>query len=123
MKYLKKLGMSFAYMISTILILTFIVTILSYFNIMNDKVVSVFKIIIPVVSLFIGGFYIGKRSNKAGYIEGLKLGLIFSIVLVIFNYLALYNSFKLKYLLFYLILIVTSILGSMIGINRKKSNT
>lgn len=122
MKHLKDLGFSCLYIISSILILTFIVALLSYFNIMGDKVVSIFKIIIPIVSLLIGGFYIGKRSIKKGFLEGLKIGLIFSILIAIFNYLGLGNSFKVKYLLFYLILIITSILGSMIGINRKKEN-
>lgn len=121
MKYLKKLAFSFIYIIATILILTFITTIFSYFNIMSDKVTSIFKILIPIIGLFIGGFYMGKRSRKSGYIEGLKLGFIFSIFLLIFNFLAFNNSFKIKYLLFYVILIVSSILGSMIGINRKKS--
>ena len=120
MKYLKKLGFSFLYIIGTILISTFIITILNYFNIISDKVISIFKILITILSLFIGGFYIGKRSNNKGYLEGLKLGLIFSIFLLIFNFLALSNSFKLKYLLFYLIIIISSILGSMIGINRRK---
>ena len=120
MKYLKKLGFSFLYIIGTILISTFIITLLNYFNIISDKVISIFKILIPILSLFIGGFYIGKRSNNKGYLEGLKLGLIFSIFLLIFNFLAFSNSFKLKYLLFYIIIITSSILGSMIGINRKK---
>lgn len=122
MRYLKNLGFSFLYIISSILVLTFIVTLLSYFNIMGDKVVSIFKIIIPIISVLIGGFYIGKKSVKKGFIEGLKLGLIFSIILVIFNYLGLGNSFKVKYLLFYLIIIITSILGSMIGINKRKES-
>ena len=120
MKYLKKLGMSFIYIISIILILTFIVTLLSYFNLITDKIVSIFKIIIPIIALLIGGIYIGKNSSKKGFIEGLKLGCIFIIVLTIFNYLAFDYSFKFKYLLFYIILIISSILGSMIGINRKK---
>lgn len=121
MKYLKNLGLSFAYIIGSILILTFISTIFSYFNIFSDKVMSIIKIIIPIIGLLIGGFYIGKRSLKKGFIEGLKLGLIFSVFLIIFNFLALGNSFKVKYLLFYLILIISSILGSMIGINRKRA--
>ena len=120
MIYLKKLGLSFIYIIGTILVLTFITTILSYFNILNDKITSIVKIIIPIISMLIGGFYIGKNSFKKGFLEGLKLGGIFSCILIIFNYLAFNNSFKLKYLLFYLILIITSILGSMIGINKKK---
>lgn len=120
MKYLKKLGFSFIYIISSLLILTFIITFLNYFNIISDKVISIFKILIPIISLFIGGFYIGKNSNSKGYLEGLKLGFIFSLILIIFNYLAFDYSFKLKYLLFYLIIITSSILGSMIGINKRK---
>ena len=120
MKYLKNLGLSFLYIIGAILVLTFITTIFSYFNILNDKVTSIIKIIIPIIAMLIGGFYIGKRSLKKGFLEGLKLGGIFSLVLIIFNYLALNNSFKFKYMLFYIILIISSILGSMIGINRKK---
>ena len=120
MKYLKKLGFSFIYIISSLLILTFIITFLNYFNIISDKVISIFKILIPIISLFIGGFYIGKNSNSKGYLEGLKLGVIFSLILIIFNYLAFDYSFKLKYLLFYLIIITSSILGSMIGINKRK---
>ena len=121
MKYFKKLVFSFIYIIATLLILTFITTILSYFNIINDKLTSIIKIIIPITTLFIGGFYIGKNSRKKGFIEGLKLGLIFSFIIIIFNYLALDYSFKLKYLLFYLILNVSCILGSMIGINKKQN--
>ena len=120
MKYLKKLGFSFIYIIGTILVITFIITLLNYFNIINDKIISVFKILIPIISLFIGGFYIGKNSSSKGYLEGLKLGGIFSLFLLIFNFLAFNNSFKLKYLLFYLIIIISSILGSMIGINKRK---
>ena len=120
MKYLKNLGISFLYIIAFIFVLTFITTLLSYFNIMSDKVTAIIKIIIPIISMFIGGIYIGKRSLKKGFLEGLKLGSIFSCLLIIFNYLALNNSFKFKYLLFYLILVISSILGSMIGINRKK---
>lgn len=122
MKYLKKLGMSFLFIISSILILTFLITIFNYFDIMSDKATSIFKIIIPVISLFIGGFYIGKNSFKKGFLEGLKLGLIFSVILIIFNYLGLDNSFKLKYILYYLILLISSTLGSMIGINIKKNS-
>ena len=120
MKYLKKLVFSFIYITSSILIITFFITLLNYFNIISDKIISIFKILIPIISLFIGGFYIGKHSNIKGYLEGIKLGAIFSIFLLIFNFLAFSNPFKFKYLLFYLIIIISSILGSMIGINTRK---
>jgi len=120
MNYLKKLNYLFLYIILSLLIITFIISTLNYFNIISDNVISLFKIFIPIISLFIGGYFIGSKSNNKGYLEGLKLGLIFSLLLIIFNYLAFDNSFKFKYILFYIIFITSSIFGSMIGINKRK---
>ena len=122
MNYLKNLGISILWIKCTIIVLSIIITFFNYFNIISDNIISIFKILIPIISLFIGGIQIGKRSKNKGWLEGLKLGLIFSMFLLIFNFLAFSNSFKLKYLLFYLIIIISSIFGSMIGINRKKGN-
>lgn len=122
MNFIKNISLSILYIILTILILSFILTLFSYFNIIGDKVVSIFKIIIPVLSLFVGGFLLGKKSLKKGWLEGLKLSLIFLILLIIFEYLALDQSFNIKNILYYLILSISSIFGSMIGISKKASN-
>ncbi len=123
MKYLKNLGISFVYILATILLFTFIISIFNYYGVFSDKVTAVFKIIIPIMALFIGGLYIGRKSMKKGFLEGLKLGIIFSLFLIIFNYLGLGNGFKLKYILYYTILIISSIFGSIIGINIGEKNT
>ena len=120
MNFIKNVSISILYIVLCLLILTFILTLFSYFNIISDKVVSIFKIIIPIISLFIGGFFIGKKSLRKGWLEGLKLSLIFLVVLVIFEYLALDQSFDIKNILYYLILSISSIFGSMIGISKKK---
>ena len=120
MNFIKNVSISILYIVLCLLILTFILTLFSYFNIISDKVVSIFKIIIPIISLFIGGFFIGKKSLRKGWLEGLKLSLIFLVVLVIFEYLALNQSFDIKNILYYLILSISSIFGSMIGISKKK---
>lgn len=122
MNFIKNVSLSILYIILTMVVLTFILTLFSYFNIIGDKVVSIFKIIIPVVSLFIGGFLIGKKSLKKGWLEGLKLSLIFLILLIIFEYLSLDQSFNIKNILYYLILSISSIFGSMIGISKKTTD-
>lgn len=121
MNFLKNFGVSCIYIFSIFFVLTFLITFLNYFDILNTKIMALFKIFIPIISLLIGGIIIGKKSNKKGWLEGLKLGLIFSVILILFNYLGLKNSFQIKYLLFYFILIISSIAGSMIGINKKKT--
>lgn len=120
MNYLKNVGIAFIYIISFLLGLTFISTLFNYINIFGNTFTNIVKVIIPVVSLFIGGFAIGKRVGKKGWLEGIKLSLIFLFILTIFNYLALDMSFSLKTLIYYLILIISTTFGSMFGVNKYK---
>lgn len=119
MNYLKILGKSFLYIVSILLISTLVVTILNYFNIFGSKLVTFFKIVITFISMFVGGFIMGKNSKQKGWLEGLKLGLIVLLILVLMNYLILRQSFELRNLVYYLILLSSTIFGSMIGINKK----
>ena len=119
MNYLKNVGISLLYIIGIIVVATMLITIMNYFNILTGTALSISKIFICVLSLFIGGFVIGKKSSKKGWLEGLKLSLIFLILLILFNYLGLGNTPQLKNLIYYLIIIVSCIFGSIIGINKK----
>ena len=115
---MKRIFISLIYIVSILLFLTLILTIFNYFSIINNT--SIFKILMPIISTFMGGLIIGIKSNKKGFIEGLKLGSIFILILLILNIILFH--FKFKSLLYYLILIITTTLGSMMGINIKKSN-
>ena len=75
-----------------------------------------------MLSLFIGGFSIGKKSNKKGWLEGLILSIVFIIILLIFNFLAFNNTIEFKNLLYYFIMMVSCIFGSMLGINKNIEN-
>ena len=86
MKFLKNISKSFLYILISILILTFITTIFNYFEIFSYKTINILEIIIIIIAMFLGGYKLGQKSNKKGYIEGIKLGIIFSIFLVIFNF-------------------------------------
>jgi len=119
MKYLKKLLKAFLFTIGSMLILTFIFTCLNYFGIISNKIMMVFKVIIPIFSLALGGFILGKDANKRGYLEGLKLGLIITILILIGN-LIFHQNINIKDFVFYLSLIISSMFGSMFGINSKK---
>ena len=100
--YLKKIGKSFIYMISILLISTIIITLLNYFNIFGSKLMTIFKFVIALVSMFVGGFIIGKNSQEKGWLEGLKLGLIVIVIILIINWLILKNDWQIKSLIYYL---------------------
>ena len=123
MNYIKNLGISLGFIIIFILGLTFIGTLFNYIGLFNNTIIKIVKVIIPILSMFIGGFIIGKKQGKNGWLEGLKLGLIFLIILTLFNYLGLNFSFSIKSIIYYTILLISTILGSIIGVNRFRPNT
>ena len=122
MLYLKKLCKSLGISIGILLILTFIITLLNYINLINIKIVNTFSYITPFISFFIGGLLLGKTSINKGWLEGIKFGLVIIVLSFIFNYLAFDQGFNISNIILYTITIISSIIGSMIGINLKNSD-
>ena len=118
MTYLKNFSKSLLFIIGSFLILILLFTILNYFNIINNKILNISKIIIPLFAQALGGFIIGKNTIKNGWFEGLKLGMFCILIVLLFN-LFLKYSINSKDLIFYILMLISTILGSMFGINQK----
>ena len=118
MKNIKNYGISILIMIIVFFFLSLLLTLLSYFDIISDKTLSIFEIICIIFIMLTGGFLTGLKSSKKGWMEGLKTGLIFYIILILINIMLIHN-FNFKMLIYYLILLIPSILGGMIGILKK----
>ena len=99
-------------------LLIILITTFYYFDILNNQIIKYFKIIILLLSTFISGIYIGKNSLNKGYLSGIILSLI--IVLIFFITNLFLDGFKIYQLIYYLIIILTTTIGAMFGINRKK---
>lgn len=111
--------MSLLYFFGIVLISLFIYSVLIYFNIISGKLSTIIMLLIPIISSFVCSFRLGIRSNKKGYIEGIKLG---SIIIIIFLVISLiFSSFNYKSLIYYLIILLSNTLGSMFGISQKKA--
>ncbi len=117
-KYLK----SIAYILASVLLFSILLGTFSYFNILNNNVIKIFELIAIIISMFIGGFYLGRLSNKKGFLEGIKIGVVMIVILFLFGYLGFNISFSLNLFVFYLLILISSVLGSIIGINKKSSN-
>ena len=117
MKSLKNILKTALYMTLFFIFLSFILTIFNYFNILNYKTVNILKIITLVISYIFGGFIIGKKSDKNGWLEGIKLSSFINIVLIFTS--VILKEYKHQYLIYILVLTISSVLGSMIGINKK----
>lgn len=122
MRCIKNIGISCLYSYGFIFVLTFILSFFNYINFI-DGAFTFFMILNFIVSVFIGGFVCGKRSLKKGWLEGLKYGFVFLIILSLLNVLGFSNSLCIKYFVFCCIVLVSSIFGGMVGIgfrNEKK---
>lgn len=115
--YLKSLGL-------TILIIlggSVITTLLEYFTNNTTLLINILRIITILLAIFIPTFILGKKSNRKGYLEGIKYGLILIVLSLVIS-LITKNKFNFDIIIYYIIMLVSSMLGSMMGINFKKNN-
>lgn len=104
----------------SLLALIFIINTLYYFDIFSLKVSNIVRFIFSILILFFTGKVLGRRVSKNGYLEGVKLGGF--IVLLFFSLSLLFRTkMSINLAIYYLILFMSSVVGSMRGINTKKN--
>ena len=109
---------SYLYLFSMIIILTLILSIINYFIPIPTNII---KLLITIISMFISSIILGKQTKAKAYLEGLKFSSIYLIISIIISIIT-NNSFTIKLIISYLILSISGIIGSMIGINLTKKN-
>lgn len=113
---LKNYLKSYLYLFGMIFILTLILSIINYFiNIPT----SIIKLLIPITSMFISTIILGKKTKEKAYLEGLKFSSIYLLLSIIISIISK-NTFSIKLIISYLLLLLSGIIGSMIGINISK---
>lgn len=120
MNYLKKIINSFKYTLIIFLLLLIIITTLSYFYIISLNTTNILLLINTVISVLVGSFILGKNSKQKGYLEGIKYGLILISLFFTLN-LIFYKNINISITISYLIILLSSTLGSMFGITKKKN--
>lgn len=119
MNFLIKYGLGIIYTLAGVVGALLLITLLYHFNIVNDQIFSFLKLLVILSSAFINSFILGRKADKKGYLEGTKFGLI--IIILMFIPTILSANFKVKLLIYYLVIMITTILGSMIGISKKRN--
>lgn len=115
MKYLKCLLRT----LILFLIFLLLITTLHYFDVLSNNIAPFFYLLCMIISTFIGGIYLGRRCETKGYLEGMKLAGILLLLLLMFRFIIFRLSFRLDLLLYYVIIFISAISGSIIGINKK----
>ena len=116
---MKKYIISLLCTIISLLFLTLILSILYYFNIVDDKFKNIFIYLISVASIFIGANKYGKNSNKKFYINGIIYYLPF-LLISIFLSIFIFKNFKVHSLIYNLMLLISSIIANLFNKKEKK---
>ena len=115
----KDILINMAYFISALLLYLMIVTLFASINVLNYKSVSVISFIYTIILFMIMGFRLARKLDKRGYLSGFLMGTI-NIVLMFLISILFNTPLDFKILTYYLVLILSSIFGGMLGINFKK---
>lgn len=118
MEIIKKYSYHFLYTIISMLIFLLLITTLYHFNIITSNIYQILKLIFLLGTILISGIILGKKATSKGYLEGMKLALFIIILFTLLTFLT-NSDIKLRILLYDLIILITAILGGMIGINKK----
>ena len=119
---MKKYVMPFLYTIGILLIGTLITSTLYYFNILSDKIYSIFLYLISIIGILIGSIKFSKLLNKKGFINGTIYFLILFILMIVISLIIFKSKISTKSIIYYFILLIFSILGGIIRNNTKKEN-
>ena len=118
MEKIKKYIKPIIYFYMILLTYLVIITTLNYFNVIGYKTVSLISFIVTIILFIAIGFMTALKSDKKGYINGLVIG-GFNIVLFLFLAFILGAHPKLNIGIYFLILLLSSTIGGMFGINYK----
>ncbi|HZW67164.1 MAG TPA: TIGR04086 family membrane protein [Pseudogracilibacillus sp.] len=94
-----------------------VLAIIIRFSHVSEMTISFTALIIAFMILFISGLVAGIKGKANGLVLGLLTGSGFSLMTLIVQFLAFNDLFSLKQCLFHLAYILTTIVGSILGVN------
>ena len=118
---LKKIFIGTAVSVVVSIILLCLLSILVCFGDFDDRTVSAFVLIVSAVSTFLGAFVLARNISGRGLVNGLVLGVIYCLLLMVISLLldgAV--SFEFKNLTRLFAIIAAAMLGGVLGINSAK---
>ena len=98
--------------------ITFIISLFNLFGV-NSGITSIVLFVCNLVLFFILNYINAYKLKKKGFIEGLLLGVIYVILMIIIKLLLFSSPLNISSIIYYIILLLTSILGGMFGVNKK----
>lgn len=105
---------------SEILIIAFFVNCLSWFSSFDSKIITIILFIIMGVLFLIWGLRIGEKTEDKGFLAGIKFAGLNILIMILLSWLLFGFAFSISQLLYYVLIILITTGGAIVGVNRKK---
>ncbi len=119
---MKKYLIPALYTVGIIIVGTLFSSILYYFNITSSKINNILLYLVSIVGIFTGSVLFSKEMKYKGIINGIIYFIAFFIIMAILSLLVFKINFKLSSLIYYIIILLFSILGGILEKNLKEEN-
>ncbi|GGA41973.1 TIGR04086 family membrane protein [Paenibacillus physcomitrellae] len=88
---------------------------------LEETSLSTFTYVIHALSLLIGSFVSGKRSERKGWYQGAITGILYAILLFVISFLALDSTFKGGDFFYFIPAFLIGAIGGIFGKNARKN--
>ena len=105
-----------------LLIATILISILSFFDILKEPILSWIKGFIMGGAFAYGGFFLGCKTQKKGAINGLLLIIIMIMISTILSLILKENPFQIHNLIYKVLSSIIILLGMLIGLKKSPIN-
>lgn len=116
-KQLLSLVYGLIFIFGIIFVSSIIIALLLRFTTFNEPALSWATLITGLIALFIGGLVAGLKSKAKGWVIGGMVGLGFTLIIFLIQYLGYKQSFSFGQSLHHVGYILSALLGGIIGVN------
>ena len=117
---MKKYVLPIVYSLGILLIGSLLSSTLYYFNITSEKLNTIILYLVSIIAMFTGATKLGKSINQKGIITGLIYYTVFLCLMVFLSLVIFKINMGFKSIIYYLVLLVFSILGGIVGKNMQE---
>ncbi|WP_050615891.1 TIGR04086 family membrane protein [Bacillus testis] len=122
----RKLGSAILYGTLTIFIIallfSLLFSVLLRFTSLTESSLSYMILILSFLAIFFGGIVSGGRGKKQGWMLGGATGLLYTVILLLFQYLGHDQAFTIREWIQSLCYIVVCMMGGILGVNLSGGN-
>jgi putative membrane protein (TIGR04086 family) len=117
----RNLGKAVLYGVIAIFLLavvsSFIFSLLLKFTSVQESSLQYVMTSISFLSIFIGGFISGGNGKQKGWLIGGGTGLIYSVIIFLFQFLGYDSLFTFEQIIYHICYILTAMMGGILGVN------